>query len=225
MRARLRDEGGFGLIELVLAVLVLNVALLAIVGVFNAATVAVAKSHATSTASAVADAQMEKYRGLQNCAIWLDQWLLPASGSQYALDAASYDGTAASSPQIAYWNPLQAANAQSWATDGTDGSGAFAQANLRSCAYASSGKLTLPLTSAQNVDTLGLVTPPPTAVKPVQTVAGPDGTPYTVDTYVVLVQPANGEWTKQVTIVVRDPSNSSVVLARETAEFDPAAGS
>ena len=66
-----------------------------------------------------------------------------------------------------------------------------------------------------------MVTPPSSAVKPVQVIAGPDGTSYTVDTYIVLVQPTAGEWTKQVTVAVYDPHNSSRVLAREVSTFDP----
>lgn len=211
------------MLELLIALVILSVALFAIVGALNASTVAVNRARAVSGASAVADKQMELYRSLQNCAIWLDQWLMPASGSQYALDAQSYNGTVASSPQIGYWNPLTAANVQSWATDGTDGA-SFGQSSLRSCAYTSGGTLALPLTSSQNVDTIGLVTPPPAAVKPVQSVAGPDGTLYTVYTYVVLVQPTGGEWTKQVTVVVYDPHTPTKQLARETSVFDPTAG-
>jgi hypothetical protein len=112
-----------------------------------------------------------------------------------------------------------------------DVNNAFGQDNLDTCAYISQATAqTLPLTSTQgssaNIDGLGMVTPPSSAVKPVQTIAGPDGTSYTVNTYIVLVQPAAasatpGEWTKQVTVVVYDPHNASRVLAREVSTFDP----
>lgn len=208
-----------------MAMVILSVALLAIVGAFNASTIAVARARTASGALAVADRQMETYRSLQNCAIWLDQWLMPAAGSQYALDTPSYNGDAASSPQIPYWNAGGSAEPQSWATDATLGSSFGPQTNLASCAYTSgTSTQALPLTSTQNVDTLGMVTPPPSAVKPEQTVTGPDGQRYTVDTYIVLVQPSGGEWTKQVTVVVRDPIDSSKVLAREVSVFDPTAG-
>jgi len=101
------------------------------------------------------------------------------------------------------------------------------QGNLGSCAYTSqTSKLTLPLTSTQgssaNIDGLGMITPPSSAVKPVQTIIGPGGIKYTVDTYMVLVQPTAGEWTKQVTVVVFDPRDATHVLAKEISTFDPA---
>jgi type II secretory pathway pseudopilin PulG len=238
-----REESGFGLLELLIAMVVLNIGLFALIGAFNAGTVAVSRARYISSATVVADKQMETYRSLQNCAIWLDEWLVPASNSAYAADAYDYNGTSAFAPnQISYWNAGGSADTQYWVTDGTDGQPAQfgPQDNLASCAYISqSTKQTVPLTSSQgssaNIDGLGMVTPPSSAVKPVQTIAGPDGTSYTVDTYIVLVQPCTptpptgqscpdadkGEWAKQVTVVVYDPHNSTRVLAREVSTFDP----
>lgn len=244
---RAREESGFGLLELLIAMLVLNIGLFALIGAFNAGTVAVSRARYIASATAVADKQIEVYRSLQNCGIWLDQWLLPAANSPYALDAYDYNGTTAFTPQIAYWNAGSSADDQPWVTDGMDGEGAFDEADLASCAYTSQTvKLAtgtnpaFPLTQAQagtvaKVDALGLVTPPPNAVKPVQTIAGPDGTSYPVDTYIVLVQPCIpvpplhtacpavdlGGYTKQVTVVVHDPRNHARVLARETSTFEP----
>jgi type II secretory pathway pseudopilin PulG len=223
---RAREEGGFGMLELLLAMVVLNIGIFALVGAFNAGTVAVSRARYISSATAVADKQMEVYRSLQNCAIWLDRWLMPASNSAYAQDAYDFNGTSAFSPQIPYWNSGGSADTQYWVTDGMDINNAFAQDNLTSCAYISQTTTqTMPLTSTQgssaNIDGLGMVTPPSSAVKPVQVIAGPDGTSYTVDTYIVLVQPTAGEWTKQVTVAVYDPHNSSRVLAREVSTFDP----
>jgi len=214
------------MLELLLAMLVLNIGIFALVGAFNAGTVAVSRARYISSATAVADKQMEVYRSLQNCAIWLDRWLMPASNSTYAQDAYDYNGTSAFTPQIPYWNSGGSADTQYWVTDGMDINNAFGQDNLTSCAYISqSTTQTLPLTSSQgssaNIDGLGMVTPPSSAVKPVQVIAGPDGTSYTVDTYIVLVQPTAGEWTKQVTVAVYDPHNSSRILAREVSTFDP----
>jgi type II secretory pathway pseudopilin PulG len=223
---RAREEGGFGMLELLLAMLVLNIGIFALVGAFNAGTVAVSRARYISSATAVADKQMEVYRSLQNCAIWLDRWLMPASNSAYAQDAYDFNGTSAFSPQIPYWNSGGSADTQYWVTDGMDINNAFGQDNLTSCAYLSQTTTqTMPLTSTQgssaNIDGLGMVTPPSSAVKPVQVIAGPDGTSYTVDTYIVLVQPTAGEWTKQVTVAVYDPHNSTRVLAREVSTFDP----
>src|SRR3954465_8918800 len=114
--ARLRHEGGFGMLELLIAMVVLNVGLFALVGAFNASSASINRARFSTSATAVADRQMETYRGLTNCAIWLDQWLMPASGTTYANYAQGFNGTASFSPQISYWNSGTAATAQSWAT-------------------------------------------------------------------------------------------------------------
>jgi hypothetical protein len=171
------------------------------------------------------------YRGLSNCAIWLDQWLMPAAGSTYALATANYNN-------IAYWSAGTAAHSQLWVTDGTDGTTVVAQPNLDSCGWTAQGTAfnfsSTGLTATQGannattgIDSLGFITPPTNAsissVKPVQTIAGPDGIKYTVYTYIILVQPSSSEWAKQVTVVVYDP-HSTRVLARETSVFDPITG-
>lgn len=221
------------MLELLIAMAILNIGAFALVGVFNASGVAIRRAGDSASATVVADKQMELYRSIQNCAIWLDQWLFPASTSQYALDKASYNGTAAYSPQIAYWNAGTAADGQAWVTDGMDGSdsnGTYTQANLASCAYKTmTTSQTLPLTStngsAANIDSLGTITPMSTSgtstVKPVQSIVGPNGVSYTVYTYIVLIKPTGGEWAKQVTITVYDPRDSTKVIARETSVFDP----
>jgi type II secretory pathway pseudopilin PulG len=222
------------MLELLIAMVILNIGVFALVGVFNSSTVAIRRAGDKAAATAVADKQMEQYRSLQNCAIWLDQWLMPASGSQYALDQRSYNGTSAYTPQIPYWSTVTAPNLQYWVTDGMDSASSFqfngtTQTNLASCAYKTmTTAQALPLTStngsAANIDSLGTITPMSTAatstVKPVQTISGPDGIKYPVYTYIVLVQPTGGEWTKKVTIVVYDPRDSTLVLARQVSTFD-----
>ncbi|MGD0715713.1 MAG: hypothetical protein ABSB24_16225 [Gaiellaceae bacterium] len=255
---RVREESGFGLLELLIAMVVLNIGLFALIGAFNAGTVAVSRGRAVTSATIVADKQMEIYRGLQNCAIWLDQWLMPASNSAYAADAYDYNGTTAFLPyQIPYFNSATSAANQYWVTDATDGQAAQfnQQDNLGSCAYVSqSTAQTLPLLQTQgdtaDVDTkLPLATPPfpeapvppsppyPSPIRPEQFILGPDNAKYTVDTYIVLVQPCigtpppagqpcpsaqQGEWAKQVTVVVYAAQDlTRRVLAREVSIFDP----
>ena len=73
MQLRAREEEGFGLIELVIAMVVLNVGILALVG-----DVPVGRPRdqplglRPRTAPAVADKTMEVYRALQNKAIYLN---------------------------------------------------------------------------------------------------------------------------------------------------------
>jgi prepilin-type N-terminal cleavage/methylation domain-containing protein len=63
---RLLREDGFGLIELLVAVVILSVGIMALMGVFAAGTLSLRRSSSTSTGTAVADKVMEVYRGLKN---------------------------------------------------------------------------------------------------------------------------------------------------------------
>jgi Tfp pilus assembly protein PilV len=68
---KLREEGGFGLLELLMAMVLLNVGILAMVAALNSGVVSLGRSSHTSTASAIADQQMELYRGLTYGCIYM----------------------------------------------------------------------------------------------------------------------------------------------------------
>lgn len=92
--SRLRsDEAGFGLIELILALTMLNVGILATVAALNSGAVALQRASKVSTASALADAQMESYRGLRWEAITLLESLTNATDTRYADDVINGDRT------------------------------------------------------------------------------------------------------------------------------------
>jgi type II secretory pathway pseudopilin PulG len=65
VRARLGKEEGFGLVELLMAILMLNIGILAIVAAFSSSSIALRRASRVATASALADAQMELYRALK----------------------------------------------------------------------------------------------------------------------------------------------------------------
>jgi Tfp pilus assembly protein PilV len=56
---RARDESGFGMLELLMAMVMLNVGILAVVGAFSSGNVALARASRISTAAALANKQME----------------------------------------------------------------------------------------------------------------------------------------------------------------------
>ena len=60
--AKLRGEEGLGLVELLIALLVLNVGIFATLGAFTSAATAINRASNVSTASAISDKQMETYR-------------------------------------------------------------------------------------------------------------------------------------------------------------------
>jgi Tfp pilus assembly protein PilV len=154
MTPRVRDEGGFALIEMLIAIVVINIGLLAILLALTSGVTTLRRSAETSTASAVADKQLERYRAVAFTSIYLDTAALFTTDSTYQADAA-YSGSQVS----------------------------------QTC-----GTLTAVCT-------------------PTQTVAGPDGRSYRVDTYIVWATPSGGTAVKQVTVVVRK-SGTTATLAR-----------
>jgi Tfp pilus assembly protein PilE len=84
---RLRSQEGFGLIELLMAMVMLNIGILAIVAAFNSGAVTLNRASRISTAAALADGQMELYRAIPYASIALDASTIPAT-SPYTTDSA-----------------------------------------------------------------------------------------------------------------------------------------
>ena len=72
MSTRARGEQGFALVEMLIAIVVINIGLLAILLALTSGVAALRRSAETSTASAVADQQLERYRALAYASIYLD---------------------------------------------------------------------------------------------------------------------------------------------------------
>jgi Tfp pilus assembly protein PilV len=209
---RAREEKAFGLIELLIAMVVLNVGILALVATFQSGAVSMNRSEYTANGTAVADKTMEVYRALKNAAIYLSAPVgggsdvsgypngIPKSTStwytNYHADTAAYAGAT-------YYDYTTPANSPIWVTQSTTGNG-----------YSP-----IPTSSAAVLPS-GLV-PDPT--KAVQMVVGPDGQSYPVFIYIVMVQPTGSSgYVKQVTVAVHDPRNNALILARQSSLFDPA---
>ena len=62
--ARLRREEGLGLIELLIAMMVLTIAILALVGAYSTGYTALNRATTVSSATVIADSQMERFRAL-----------------------------------------------------------------------------------------------------------------------------------------------------------------
>jgi prepilin-type N-terminal cleavage/methylation domain-containing protein len=65
MRRVLSNESGFGLIELLIAMMIMAIGISAIVAGFSSGIIALDRASRTSTAGTLADRQMEAYRALQ----------------------------------------------------------------------------------------------------------------------------------------------------------------
>jgi type II secretory pathway pseudopilin PulG len=99
---RLRGQSGFGLIELLMAMVMLNIGLLAVVAAFTSGIWGLARAGSVSTAAAIGDAQLELFRGLPNACVYNTS---PPSSGVYAGDSAYSNqyqvttvGTCASTP-------------------------------------------------------------------------------------------------------------------------------
>lgn len=158
---RLRGEGGYALIELLAAIVMINIGILAMLLTLNSGMTTLRRSAELSTASALADKQLELYRALRHSSIYLDT----ASVATAAADATYQGDSAYSATQVtATCSPLVA------------------------------------------------------ACTPIQTVTGPDGRSYRIDTFIVSTTPAGGDPVKQVTVVVRKPGVATT-LARVVSTF------
>ena len=206
VRARASEEQGFGLVELVFAIFILNIGILALMGSFNSSSLSIRRAAATSNATAIADKAMEVYRDMRNCGIYLtggtgnDASGLPngipnSTSSYYATyhsDTAAYSGGT-------YFSNASPSTTPLWVIDSTTGS----------------GYTPIPASASTCIPS-GLAIDP---TKAVQLVTGPDGLAYPVLTYVVIVHPSG--YAKQVTVDVYSPVSSSTLLARESTVFDP----
>ena len=90
MHLRARDESGFGLLELLMAMVMLNVGILAIVAAFSSGNAALARASQISTAASLADKQIESYRGLiyDNIVFTTSEWNAAIADSTYTADTA-----------------------------------------------------------------------------------------------------------------------------------------
>jgi Tfp pilus assembly protein PilV len=197
---RLRNEDGFGLIELLIAMVVMQVALLAIIGAFGAGAAALGRASKVNTASVLADQQMELYRTMPYDAIGLDTAGAPTTGT-YIGDTAFC--TAGQTPVCANSAPRNNAGSATWSCTATSGSTAvvvyFSANGINPC-------LAHRLVSS--------ATSPPS----------PDRKTYYVDTYIRWGAPiAASRGSKQVSVVVRS-GTTATELATQVSTFDCSTG-
>jgi len=90
VRRRLQSEEGFGLLELLMAMVMLNVGILAIVGAFNSGALALSRASKVSTATAIAESQLELFRGLRyvNIVQTTSEWTAAVGDTTWTADPA-----------------------------------------------------------------------------------------------------------------------------------------
>jgi prepilin-type N-terminal cleavage/methylation domain-containing protein len=84
----LRDEGGFGLVELLIALTILAVGIMAIFAMFESGIRHIKRASSVTTAGALADAEMERFRAIRYANIGLPETLVTGAATPYSSDAA-----------------------------------------------------------------------------------------------------------------------------------------
>ena len=97
LAAKLRSEDGVGLIELLIALLVLNVGIFATLGAFTSAATTIRRASHISTTAAIADKEMETlrntaYSNLPTTTQTTDPWLNSPDGRSYKVQVTPSSG-------------------------------------------------------------------------------------------------------------------------------------
>jgi type II secretory pathway pseudopilin PulG len=213
MLRRVSGDGGFGLVELLIALTVMALGISAIAAGFTSGIVALNRASQIGTAGTIADRQMEAFRALSFDRIALKASSVPSPQGTATADTV-YTGDAALA--------------------GTD---THTGTHVLTDSYLSTNS------AAYNPNALGAGTAycsgaigsfPSTCAGKQTGVVGPDGRSYRVDTFIVwycatatLTDGATptcsgAEAVKQVTVVVRDNGTPSKTYYRETTTFDQA---
>lgn len=194
------SEDGFGLIELLIAMVVMQIALLAIIGAFGAGSAALGRASRLNTAATLADTQMELYRAMPYDAIGLDTASGPTTGTYIGDTSFCASGQ---TPVCANTGPRNNAGGGSWSCTATSGTTAVS-------VYFSANGIN-PCVAHRLVSS---ATQPPS----------PDGRTYYVDTYILWSAPvAASRGVKQVAVVVRN-GTSGTELATQLSTFDCSTG-
>jgi type II secretory pathway pseudopilin PulG len=195
--ARFRDDEGFLMMDMLIAIIMLTVALSAMLVVFSSGLITITKNTWVSTANSLADAQMESYRMMTSRDIGLD---LSAS-TVNALDSTYKSDTACANPP---------GNTSTTCVLGS----------VSTVETAPTGSDTCPTT----IDAWYTDTDPCVPSRTISAASSPDHHAYRIDTYIVVLAASSTERTrKEVTIVVRNGSTLAA-LARESSIFDCSSG-
>ena len=254
LQVRARGERGFGMIELLAAMTVMLIGIFAVFTVFQAGMVQIRRASKVTTAAAIGDAEMEKYRAIRFDSIGLADTDVLAADATYKADTSLYkadtsptttlSGAITSSTQ----QTITVTSAAAFPSAGpylvkidseliliTGGAGTtnwtvYATGDrgyLGTAATTHSAGATV--TQIQRVNITKCGTAPCTNSVPTKTVTGADGKAYRVDTYITWKQitssgTATGRLVKLVTILVRDPTSPYRKWARISSSFDESTG-
>lgn len=238
------------MVELLAAITVLAVGLMAVYAMYQTGLMQIRRASTITTAAALGDTEMEKYRAIKYESLGLDNTDVDAADATYASDSAYRADTSPSTtltagmtvdqtsitvasasgfPTVAPYlvqidSELVLVNAGAGTTTWTVKRG---QNGTTAATHAAAATVT----QKQRAHVVGCGTQPCTDMVPTKTVAGADGKNYRVDTYVTWktitnsASPAfSGRLLKLITIVIRDSAAPHRTWARVSSSFDESTG-
>ena len=252
--ARGRTERGFGMIELLAAMTVMLVGVLAVFALFQSGLVHLRRASTVTTAGALADAEMERFRAARFETLGLDSSEVAAvvtaenpdvyaADEAYAPDSTTTTVTAgltstATTLTVSGWSGFPATPEFRVTIDGevlivTAGAGTTTWTVERggdgTSPAAHVAGATVTLSERVSLPACSLGGSPCTSLVPSKTSPGADGKSYRVDTFVTWSQVASGTGVpgravKRITVVVREPTAPYKEWARVTSIFDESTG-
>jgi prepilin-type N-terminal cleavage/methylation domain-containing protein len=249
IHARARDQRGFGMIELVAAMSILVVGLLAVFTMFQSGIIAIQRAGWQTTAAVLADSQMEQFRAIKYESIGLANAAVTAADAVYKADVAYSDGSTATTTTVSSMTASATTMTVTNATGFPIANGFRVKVNyeiVRVVAGAGTttwtvkrgvdGTVATTQPSASNVSVVQRVdvnscgSAPCTTLVPTTNVTGPDGRKYRIDIYATWGEVMNsggatGRAVKLMTVVVRDQGAPYKVWARVASTFDISTGS
>jgi prepilin-type N-terminal cleavage/methylation domain-containing protein len=246
--ARARDERGFGMIELVAAMSILVIGLLAVFTMFQSGIIAIQRAGWQTTAAVLADSQMESFRAIKYESIGLANAAVDAADAVYKGDDAYSVGSTATttlaSSMTSTATTMSVSNATGFPTTNgfrvkvnyeivrvVGGAGTTTWTVKRGVdgTVATTQPSASNISVVQRIDVNSCGTAPCTTLVPTTNVTGPDGRKYRIDIYatwseVMNSSGASGRAVKLMTVVVRDQAAPYKVWARVASTFDISTG-
>ena len=240
------------MIELLAAMTIMLIGILAVFAVFQAGATQIRRASKVTTAAAIADSEIERFRAIRFDAIGLPDADVLATDSTYKADEAysadtspltmltgamtasqltlpvsSATGFPSASPYIVQIDTELILISGGEGTTTWTVRDASERGYLGTTAAPHSAGATIALIKRVNVAACGIA--PCTTSVPTKTVTGADGRSYRVDTFITWRQTpstgtATGRLLKFVTIVVRDTTSPYRIWARLGSSFDESTG-
>lgn len=238
------------MVELLAAITVLAVGLMAVFAMYQTGLMQIRRASTITTAAALGDAEMEKFRAIKYESLGLDNTDVNAADSTYASDSAYRADTSPSTTLTAGMTvdqtSITVASASGFPTVAPylvqiDSELLLVNAGVGTTTWtvtrgqmgttAATHSATAAVTQKQRAYVVRCGTQPCTDMVPTKTVAGADGKNYRVDTYVTWRTIANsaspassGRLLKLITIVIRDSNAPHRTWARVSSAFDESTG-